>query len=506
MMTIAPSIAELLERGGTPARHPTAEEAPPPADWLAALARLIAAGPRRPIDRPRRLIEQMIGELDRTMSVQLNEILHAPEYQALEASWRSLWLLVRAAEESEDIKIKVVDIGKREVFRTLRKFRGNAWDQSPLFRRIYEEEFGQFGGEPYGMLVGGYAFDHRPDDVALLGDLARIAAAAHVPFVAAASPALLQMESWAEIANPRELARIFQTPEYVAWRALREEEDSRYIGLCMPRFLARLPYGAATDPLDAFAFEEETEGADASRLLWGNPAYAFAANAVRAFATYGWCVRIRGIDRGGVVDDLPLLHHPTADGDVDRRTVTEICVSERRDAELAACGLIPLVHRKNNDVAAFISAQSLQKPLVYDDPDSTANATLSARLPYLLACCRFAHYLKCMVRDKVGSPMTRDDLTSWLSGWLLGYVDGSPATSSEEFKAAHPLEDGRVVVTDCVDMPGVYEAKVFLRPHYQLEGLSVALRLVSHSLQADPSRRARHDQRGYHWTKARQTS
>lgn len=471
-----PGFLDLLDRT---VAAPTAKEEPPPPELLATLARLILADPHRPSDRPRRLIETLIAEIDLTMSAQLNAILHAPDYQVLEASWRGLWMLVRTADADAGVKVKALNIGKRELARTLRKFRGNAWDQSPIFRRVYEEEFGQLGGEPYGVLIGDYAFDHRPDDVLMLGDIARIAAAAHAPFVAAAAPSLLQMDSWAEVANPRDLTRVFLTPEYTAWRSLREQEDTRYIGLCMPRYLARLPYGAATDPLDAFAFEEDTEGADINRLLWGNPAYAFAANVARAFATYGWCARIRGIDRGGGVEGLPVLHHPTADGDVDRRTVTEICLSERRDAELASCGLIPLMHRKNTDVAAFISAQSLQLPQVYEDPDASSNAALSARFPYLFACCRFAHYLKCMVRDKVGSTMTRTQLASWLSEWLIGYVDGSPATSTEDFKASHPLADARVEVTDRDDAPGVYDAKVFLRPHYQLEGLSVALRLVS---------------------------
>jgi type VI secretion system protein ImpC len=481
--TLDADFAGLLERNAYRVRPVAAEEDPPPAAWLANLARLILASPHRLDDRPqdhaRGMIEALIAEIDLTLSMQLNAILHAPEYQAMEATWRGLWMLVRSSDPDAGVKVKVLNIGKRDLLRDLRKFRGNAWDQSPIFKRIYEEEFGQFGGEPYGLLIGDYTFDHRPDDVLLLRDIAKIAAAAHAPFVAAAAPSLLQMESWTETANPRDLSRIFLTPEYVAWRALREEEDTRYLGLCMPRFLARLPYGAATDPLDAFAFEEDTEGADVNRLLWGNAAYAFATNAARAFAAYGWCVRIRGIDRGGVVEGLPVLRHPTADGDVDRRTVTEICLSERRDAELAACGLIPLLHRKNSDIAAFVSAQSLQKPQVYDDPESTANASLSARLPYLFACCRFAHYLKCMVRDKVGSMMTRPQLESWLSGWLMGYVDGAPASSTEEFKASHPLAQARVFLTDRDDAPGVFDAKFFLRPHYQLEGLTVALRLVS---------------------------
>lgn len=480
MAAVDPDFIDLLERTVSVAQPPPVAESGPPPELMATLARLVLADPHRPIDRPRRLIEALIGELDLAMSAQINAILHAPEFQQMEASWRALWMLVRAADaDSDDVKVKVLDISKRELNRTLRKFRGNAWDQSPIFKRIYEEEFGQFGGQPYGILVGDYEFDHRPDDVAVLSDMAMIAAAAHCPFISSAAASLMQMDSWAEIANPRDLTRIFLTPEYTAWRALREEEDARYLGLCMPRFLARLPYGIDTDPLDAFAFEEDTEGADTSKLLWANAAYAFACNVVRAFIDYGWCVRIRGVDRGGIVEGLPVLRHATADGDTDRRTVTEICISERRDVELGSCGLIPLVHRKNSEIAAFISAQSLQKPRVYDDPDATTNANLSARLPYLFACCRFSHYLKCMVRDKIGSSLTRVQLRSWLQSWLMGYVDGSPETSPEEFKAAHPLADARVEVTERGDEPGMFDARFFLRPHYQLEGLSVALRLLS---------------------------
>ena len=474
-----PDFAALLGEARKVASLPEAAEAEVPMGAVAVLARYVRDEPGLGDREVRRAIEAVVGRIDQLLSGQLNAILHAADYQALEASWRGLHMLVRGADRDLGVKIRVLNIGKRELGRSMRKFRGQAWDQSPLFHRVYEEEFGNLGGEPFGVLVGDYAFDHRPDDVALLSDLAMVAAAAHAPFLAAAAPALLQMESWAEVSNPRDLVRITSTGEYTAYRALRDQADSRYVGLCMPRFLARLPYGASTDPLDAFAFEEETEGADTSRLLWGNAAWAFAANLVRAFGEYGWLCRIRGIDRGGVVEGLPVLRHPTADGNVDRRTVTEICISERREAELAACGLIPLVHRKNSDVAAFVSAQSLQRPQVFEDADATANAALSARLPYLFASCRFAHYLKCMVRDKVGSTMSRQQLSAWLSEWLIGYVDGSPSTSSEEYKAAHPLSAGKVVLEEAEEKPGQYEAKVFLTPHYQLEGLSVSLRLVS---------------------------
>ncbi|MBV8915101.1 MAG: type VI secretion system contractile sheath large subunit [Acetobacteraceae bacterium] len=475
-----PDFTILLERELRPlAELPHVDADGPPLAWMRTLASLALRHPELLDGDPRRTVEALIAEIDLALSGQLDAILHAPDFQRIEASWRGLFQLVRASDKEGGVKVKALNVGKRELQRTLRKFRGNAWDQSPIFKKLYEEEFGQFGGEPYGLLVGDYTFDHRPEDVALLTDIAMIAAAAHAPFISSAAPSLLQMDDWSEVANPRDLGRIFSTPEYVAWRSLREGENARYLGLCAPRYLARLPYGANTDPLDAFAFEEDTHGATPDKLLWGNPAYAFAANVARAFALYGWCSRIRGIDRGGVVEDLPVLHHPTADGDVDRRTVTEICLSERREAELSLCGLIPLVHRKNSDVAAFISANSLQKPQVYDDPDATANAALSARLPYLFASCRFAHYLKCMVRDKIGSSMSRNQINSWLAAWIIKYVDGSPMSSSEDFKASHPLAAAKVVVEEKPDKPGEYEAKFFITPHYQLEGATVSLRLVS---------------------------
>jgi len=423
--------------------------------------------------------EAMIAEIDRRIAAQLNPILHHPEFQAMEATWRGLAHLVATAEGDDSVKIRVLDISRHDLARTLRKFRGTAWDQSPIFNKIYEEEFGQLGGEPYGVLLGDYAFDHAPRDVQLLGDLAQIAAAAHAPFIAAARPSLMHMDSWTELGNRRDLTKIFQAPEYAPWRALRDSEDSRYLGLCMPRLLLRLPYGARTEPVERLDFEEDVEGADPERYLWGNPAYAMVANIVRSFRIYGWCARIRGIEMGGAVEGLPALTFPTADGDVDRRCTTEIALSERREAELAHSGLIPLVHRKNADFAAFIGAQSLQKPAEYDDPAATANANLSARLPYLFGCCRFAHYLKCIVRTKIGQDVRLARVQTELERWLFGYVDGSPDSSSDEWRAQRPLAEARVEVVERADDPGRYEAKFFLRPHYQLEGLTAALRLVS---------------------------
>ena len=428
---------------------------------------------------PRRSLEAMLAELDRALSAHVNAILHHAEFQSVEAAWRGLHFLVRQTDTDATLKIRVLDIGKRELVRSLRKFRGTAWDQSPLFRKIYEEEYGQFGGQPFGILVGDYRFDHHPEDVQLLADIAKIAAAAHVPFLTGAAPSVMQMESWRELANPRDLTRIFQTPEYVAWRAMRADEDTRYLGLCMPQILARLPYGDDGMPLDDWAFEETADGPDATNYLWMNAAYAFASNITRAFSQYGWCTRIRGIDTGGRVDGLVAHRFSSADGDMDRRCITEVSLSERREAELAQAGLIPLLHRKNTDFAAFVSAQSLQAPASYADPEATANATLSARLPYLLACSRFAQYLKCMVRDKIGSNMSQAQLTEWLDGWLREYIDGSPATSSDEWKAAHPLAAAEVAIEPREGVPGQYDARFFLRPHYQLEGMGVSLRLVS---------------------------
>ena len=424
-------------------------------------------------------IESMIAALDRKLSEQLNKIIHNPEFQKLESAWRGLHYLVNNTETDEMLKIRVLNVAKKDLHKTLKKFKGTAWDQSPVFKKMYEEEYGQFGGEPYGCLVGDYHFDHSPTDVELLQEMSKVCAASHCPFIAGAAPTVMQMDSWQELANPRDLTKIFQTPEYAAWRSLRESDDSRYIGLAMPRFLSRRPYGAKSDPVEEFDFEEDVEGADHNNYTWSNAAYAMATNINRAFKLYGWCTRIRGIESGGAVENLPTHTFPTDDGGVDMKCPTEIAISDRREAELAKNGFMPLIHKKNTDFAAFIGAQSLQKPAEYDDPDATANANLSARLPYLFATCRFAHVLKCMVRDKVGSFKERSDMQAWLNKWIMNYVVGNPESAGEETKAKKPLSAAEVVVEEVEGNPGYYTSKFFLRPHYQLEGLTVSLRLVS---------------------------
>ena len=424
-------------------------------------------------------IEAMIAEIDKKLTAQINAIMHHPDFQQLESAWRGLHYLVSNSETDDMLKIRVLNVGKKDLHKTLKRFKGAAWDQSPLFKKLYEEEYGTLGGEPFGCLVGDYYFDHGPQDVELLGELAKIAAAGHAPFLAAASPTVFQMESWQELSNPRDLTKIFQIPEYAGWRSLRDSDDARYVGLTMPRFLARPPYGAKTNPVEAFDFEEDASGPDAKKYTWANSANGMAVNINRSFKTYGWCSRIRGIESGGDVQGLPTHTFPTDDGGVDVRCPTEIAISDRREAELAKSGFMPLVYKKNTDFAAFIGAQSLQKPAQYDDPDATANAALAARLPYLFATCRFAHYLKCIVRDKIGSFKEAADMQRWLQNWIVQYVDGDPLHSSETTKARKPLAAAEVIVEPVEGNPGYYASKFFLRPHYQLEGLTVSLRLVA---------------------------
>jgi len=423
-------------------------------------------------------IESIIAEIDQRLSEQLNQILHHENFKKLEGSWRGLNYLVNNTETDETLKIRVFNISKKDMSKTLKKFKGTAWDQSPIFKKLYEEEFGSPGGEPYGALIGDYDFDHSPPDVELLGEIAQIAAAAHAPFIAAAAPSLMNMDSWQELSNPRDLTKIFQTAEYAPWRSMRDSEDARYVGLTMPRFLARMPYGASTNPVDDFAFEEDTEGADHSKYLWSNSAYAMGAKITNSFKQFGWCSQIRGVESGGMGEGLPCHTFPTDDGGVDMKCPTEIAITDRREAELAKNGMMPLSHWKNTDYAVFVGAQSLQKPAEFDDPDATANANLSARMPYLFATCRFAHFLKCIVRDKIGSFKERADMEVWLNDWIMKYVEPDP-NATNAAKAKRPLAAAEVVVEDVEGDPGYYSAKFYLRPHYQLEGLTGSLRLVS---------------------------
>jgi type VI secretion system protein ImpC len=425
-------------------------------------------------------IEEMIAQLDKKLSAQMNEIMHAPEFQQIESAWRGLHYLIFHSETDATLKIKLMNVSKDELYKHLRQYPNAAWDQSQLFKRVYEEEFGTLGGQPFGCLIGDYSFSHLPRDVQLLRDLSKIAGAAHAPFFAAADSALMNMDSWNDLMKPRDLSKLFDAPDYIAWRSLRDSDDARYVGLCMPRVLARLPYGAKTEPVDAFSFEEETDGHKGEKYAWMNAAYAMAANINRAFKEYGWCARIRGVQSGGEVEDLPTHIFPTDDGGVDQKCPTEIAITDRREAELAKFGLIPLCHRKNTDRAAFIGAQSLYKPKAYqNNPEATASSNLSSRLPYMFACCRFAHYLKVMVRDKVGSYYEKDQLQKWLSNWINEYIDADPKNSTEATKCRRPLAGAKISIAENEENPGYYAATFELRPHFQLEGMDIGLRLVS---------------------------
>jgi type VI secretion system protein ImpC len=423
-------------------------------------------------------VDALRAELDRKLTEQVNQIIHNEEFQALESAWRGLHYMVMNTSTGKDMKIRVMNMSKEECRKMFRQYRDAAWDQSPLFKKVYESEFGQLGGQPYGAFVCDYYFDHTAPNLEVMKGLAKIGAAAHAPFIAAAAPPLFGMESWTELSNPRDLGKLFDAQEYSAWRTFRASEDSRYLSLTMPRFLGRPVYGAKTEPVDEFDFEEET-GGEHDHHLWLNASYAMGTRITEAFNTYGWCTRIRGVESGGTVEGLPTATFPTDEGGVDYKCPTEIAISDRREAELSAAGMIALIHRKNSDQATFIGAQTLHRAKNYENADATANANLSARLPYIFASCRFAHYLKCMVRDWVGGNREADQLQRDLHNWVLQYVDGSPALSSEETKARLPLKDAKIEIVPDDENPGYYKGKFMFVPHYQLEGMDIALSMVS---------------------------
>ncbi len=429
-------------------------------------------------DNSIKTIEGIIAELDKKLSEQVNLIIHHPDFAQLESAWRGLNYLVNNTQTSETLKIRVMNASKSEIAKSLKKFKGTAWDQSPLFKKLYEDEYGTAGGEPYGCLIGDYYFNHTAPDLEILKGMAQIAAASHMPFISAADPSIMNMDSWQELANPRDISKIFGTPEYAAWRSFRESEDSRYIALTMPRVLSRMPYGAATNPVEEFNFEEDTGAGSSDKYNWMNAAYAMGVNINRSFSNYGWCANIRGVESGGAVEGLPTHTFPTDDGGVAMKCPTEVAITDRREAELSANGFLPLLHWKNTDYAVFLGGQTVNKPQEYDSPDATANAALSARLPYIFATSRFAHYLKCIVRDKVGSFKEKADMQRWLGDWIANYVTSDP-NASEEIKAKYPLAEAKVEVDSIEGQPGYYSAKFYLRPHYQLEGLTTSLRLVT---------------------------
>ena len=419
-------------------------------------------------------MDSMRDALDKQLSDQVNQIIHHLEFQKMESAWRGLHYLVLNTATGSDLKIRVINMAKEECRKVFRAYNGRAWDQSPLFKQIYESEFGQLGGEPYGAFVCDYAFDHSPQDLEVLKGLAKIGATAHAPFLSSAAPGLLGMESWQELSNPRDIGQLFDASDYMAWRGFRASNASRYIALTVPRFLGRMTYGAKSDPVEEFDFEEVTNG-EHDKYLWVNSAYAMGVRITEAFSTWGWCTRIRGVEGGGTVENLPIAYFPADVGGADIKCATEISISDRREADLSRAGLLPLVHRQNTDEAFFIGAQTCYQPKAYEDPAASANENLAARLPYIFACSRFVHYIKCMVRDWIGSARDPSQLQRDLSQWIFQYIDASPESSIEETKARLPLKDASIEVVPDPVHAGRLTCKLLVVPHYQLEGMDVAL-------------------------------
>ncbi|MCX8050981.1 MAG: type VI secretion system contractile sheath large subunit [Chlorobi bacterium] len=422
------------------------------------------------------MVNRRIAEIDRLVSQQLDAILHHPDIQRLESAWRGLHYLVMNTETSSSLKIKVFPISKKELFNDLD--RAAEFDQSTMFKKIYEEEFGTLGGSPYSLLIGDYQFGRHPQDIALLEKIASVAAAAHAPFITSPAPELFDMDSWQQLSDPRDLSKIFESNELIKWRSLRESDDSRYVVMALPRILMRLPYGPDTVPVEDFNYVENVTGTDHHKYCWGNAAYALGRCITKAFAEYGWPAAIRGIEGGGLVEGLPVHTFPTDDGDIAIKCPTEIAIGDRREKELSDLGFMALCYSKNSDYAAFFGGQTIQKPKKYDDPDATANAKLSTQLPFILVASRFAHYLKAIMRDKIGSFQSRGNVESFLNRWISQYVNNMQ-DAGPEIKARYPLYEARVDVVEQAGKPGEYQAIAYLRPHFQLEGLTASLRLVA---------------------------
>ncbi len=421
-------------------------------------------------------ISARLAQIDRLISLQLNEVIHHPSFQKLEATWRGIKYLLDQSETNDMLKIKVLNVSKKDLLRDLQ--RAPEFDQSALFKKAYEEEFGVYGGAPFAALVGDYEFGRGPEDIELLERVGQVASAAHAPFISAASAELLNLGDFTQLGAPRDMSKIFDSTEYAKWKSFRQSDDSRYVALTLPHILMRQPYGHDTKQIEAFNYEEGVDGRDHSKYLWGNAAYGLAARLTNSFAKFGWCASIRGVENGGLVEGLTAHNFRTDEGDIALKCPTEVSVTDRREKELADQGFVPLVHCKGTDYAAFFSVQTVNKPKMYDKPEANANSKLSAQLPYILAMSRFAHYLKAIMRDKLGSTMSRTQAEAYLNQWVMNYVVADDNASSAA-KASKPLREARVEVMEVPGNAGALRAVAFLRPHFQLDELTVSLRLVA---------------------------
>ncbi|BFM12105.1 type VI secretion system contractile sheath large subunit [Simiduia litorea] len=428
-------------------------------------------------------ISSAVKAIDAAMSKQISAIQHQEKLQKLEGSWRGLHHLVMNSETGKTLKIRVLNLSKRELFRDLDK--AVEFDQSQIFKKMYEEEFGTAGGEPYGAMIGDFEFSNHPEDIELLTKMSNVAAAGFCPFISAAGSEMMGFDSFTELSKPRDLGGIFESAEYIKWRSFRDSDDSRFVTLVMPRVLSRLPYGASTKPVESFNYEEfeqdesgMSKSANHDDYCWMNASYVMGATLTKAFAENSWCTAIRGAEGGGKVEGLPTHLFKSDDGDTDLKCPTEIGITDRREAELSNQGFLPLCHYKNTDYSVFFGAQTAQKPKAYDNPDATANASISARLPYLMATSRIAHYLKVMARDKVGSFMEASDCERWLNKWIAQYTNSNPEASAE-MKAKYPLAEARVEVKEIPGQPGSYSAIAYLKPWLQMEELTTSMRMVA---------------------------
>lgn len=430
-----------------------------------------------------RSINAAIAAIDAKLSTQLAAVMHDPKFQKLEGSWRGLHHLVMNSETGTMLKIRVLNCDKRSLFKDMD--RAVEFDQSQLFKKIYEDEFGVAGGVPYGALIGDYEFTGHPEDIDLLTKISGVAASAFCPFISAADPNLFGFDEWTELSKPRDLARIFDTVEYTKWTSFRESEDSRFCVLTMPRTLSRLPYGKNTKTIDEFDFEEVPVGSrgesihvEHDQFCWMNAAYVMGTKLTDAFAKTGFCTAIRGVENGGKVENLPSYIFKADDGDMDLKCPTEIAITDRREKELSDLGFLPLCHFKNTDYSVFFGAQTCQKPKLYDRAAATANAAISARLPYMMATSRFSHFLKVIGRDKIGSNMEAPDLEAWLDRWIHNYVTSDPNPPSD-VRARYPLAEAKVEVREIPGKPGSYNAIAWMRPWLQMEELTTSMRMVA---------------------------
>jgi|TARA_B110000977_G_scaffold166999_1_gene215236 type VI secretion system protein ImpC len=422
------------------------------------------------------MINERVAEIDRILSDQLNAIMHHEEFQTLEAAWTGLHDMVFGSETSTTLKLRLLNVSKKELLKDLEGAVDH--DMSVLFKKIYEEEYGTFGGNPYSALIGDYYFGRHPQDMALLQRMSKVAAASHAPFITAAGSSIFDMKSFTELGVPRDLSKIFESAELTTWRSFRDSEDSRYVSLVLPRYAARLPYGPDTIPIDNFNFVEDVDGTDHNKYLWANAAYQLGLRLTDAFAKYNWTTAIRGVEGGGKVSGMTAHTYKTDEGDAVLKCPTEVLITDRREKELNDLGFIAIVNSKGSDFAAFFGGQSTNKPKRYNLDAANANASLSSKLPYILAASRFAHYIKVIMRDKVGSFQTRETVENYLNLWISDYVLLSPTATQGE-KARFPLSEARIDVIDQPGKPGSYSAVVFLKPHFQMEELSTSIRLVA---------------------------